>query len=35
MTRDFPIVGRWQSLDGTLFSVAIGGFLDPRATAAP
>lgn len=35
MTRDFPIVGRWQSLDGTLFSVAIGGFLDPRSTAAP
>jgi hypothetical protein len=25
-TRDFPIVGRWTSDDGTLFSVAVGGF---------
>jgi hypothetical protein len=31
LTRDFPVVGRWQSLDGTLLSVAVGGFLDPPA----
>ncbi len=28
-------VGRWQSPDGTLLSVAIGGFLDPLAPAPP
>lgn len=35
MTRDFPIVGRWQSPDGTLLSVAIGGFLKPPAPSQP
>jgi len=26
-TRDFPVVGRWTSADGTLFTVAVGGFI--------
>lgn len=30
-TRDFPIVGRWTSEDGTLASVAVGGFLERPA----
>ena len=30
-TRDFPIVGRWTSDDGTLFTVAVGGFLAAAA----
>ena len=30
-TRDFPIVGRWTSDDGTLFSVAVGGFVEREA----
>jgi len=30
-TRDFPIVGRWTSDDGTLLSVAVGGIIDPPA----
>jgi len=30
-TRDFPIVGRWTSADGTLFTVAVGGFFAAAA----
>lgn len=32
-TRDFPIVGRWTSDDGTLFTVAVGGFFKLPADA--
>lgn len=32
-SRDFPVVGRWTSADGTLYSVAVGGFVGGPAPA--
>ncbi len=30
VVRDFPVVGRWNSADGGLYYMAVGGVLDAK-----